>query len=50
LEDRSRKGEDGTVFGCGSCGKIRLKKGTPFEKKRSGCEKTIACVGVFYEC
>jgi len=49
LEDRSRKGGNGTIFGCGSCGKTRLRKGTTFKKKRSGCKKTIACVSVFYE-
>jgi hypothetical protein len=32
-----------------SCGKIKLKKGAAFEKKRSSCEKTIVCVGAFYE-
>ncbi len=49
LEDRNRKGGDGTVFVCGSYGNTRLKKGVASEKKRSGCEKIIACVGAFYE-
>ncbi len=45
----NRKGGDGTIFRCGNCGKTRLKKGIASKKKRSGCEKTITCVGVFYE-
>jgi len=49
LEVRSRKGGDGIVFGCGSCGKTRLKKGITSKNKRNDCEKTIACVDVFYE-
>ncbi len=46
---KKKKRGNGIVFGCGSCGKTRLKKRTTFEKKRSGCEKIITCVGVFYE-
>ncbi len=49
LEVRSRKGGHGIIFGCGSCGKTRLKKGITSKNKRSDCEKTIACVDVFYE-
>jgi len=33
----------------GSCGKIQLKIGAAFEKKRSDCEKTVVCVRIFYE-
>jgi hypothetical protein len=36
-------------LGGGSCGKTRLKKGAAFEKKKSGYEKTVVCVGIFYE-
>lgn len=49
LEVRSRKGGDGIAFGCGSCGKTRLKKRTASKNKRNDCEKTITYVGVFYE-
>ncbi len=37
------KGGDGTIFGCGNCGKIKLKKRATSKKKKSDCEKIVVC-------
>jgi hypothetical protein len=49
LENMNIKGGDGTIFGCGNCGKTKLKKWATSEKKRSNYEKIIVYVGAFYE-
>jgi hypothetical protein len=43
LENMNIKGGDGTIFGCGNCGKIKLKKRATSKKKKSDCEKIVVC-------